>query len=183
MRLSSAPVRFSSLLLLLLLTSCAKSPPADTVDELLVLEGEVTVAGSHPFDKRIVLVDEVGVFWMLQCGKFEAEIMNLSGHRIRVSGLPPVETLPDPVLIVDRYEMLPVDGMKPVTGILILKGDALILEKAATGARFTITGRLREALKQFAGMKIWIVGMERQGGGEGGIVIDVTGYGILAPAD
>jgi hypothetical protein len=183
MRLSSAPVRFSSLLLLLLFVSCAKSPPADTVDELLVLEGEVTVAGSHPFDKRIVLVDEVGVFWMLQCGKHEAEIMNLSGHRIRVSGSPPAETLPDPVLIVDSYEMLPVGGMKPVTGILVLKGDALILEQGATGTRFTIAGGLREALKQFVGMKIWVVGVERPGGEEGGIAINVTGYGILAPAD
>lgn len=183
MRLSSASVRFSSLLLFLLSASCAKSPPVETVEEPLVLEGEVTVAGSHPFDKRIILVDENGIFWMLRCGRFEVEIMNLAGHRIKLSGSPPTETLPDPVLIVDSYEMLPVEGMDPIIGILTLEGDMLILERSTTGVRFAIEGRLREALKQFNGMKIWIIGAEHSGAGEGEISVDVTGYGILAPAD
>lgn len=151
--------------------------------EPLVLEGEVTVAGSHPFDKRIILVDGNGVFWMLQCGRFEVEIMNLAGHQIKVGGSPPAEALPDPVLIVDSYEMLPVDGMNPVTGILTIESDMLILEHSKTGARFAIEGRLREALSQFDGMKIWVVGVEHAGTGEGEATIDVTGYGILAPAD
>ena len=183
MRLSSASVRFSSLLLLLLSISCAKSPPVETVEEPLVLEGEVTVAGSHPFDKRIIKVDENGIFLILRCGRFEVEIMNLAGHRIKLSGSPPTETLPDPVLIVESYEMLPLEGMDPVIGILTLEGDMLILEHSTTGARFAIEGRLQEALKQFDGMKIWVVGVEHAGAGESGVSIDVTGYGILAPAD
>ena len=183
MRLLSASVRFSCLLFLILSASCAKSPPVETVEEPLVLEGEVTVAGSHPFDKRIILVDENGVFWMLRCGRFEVEIMNLAGHQIKVSGSPPTEALPDPVLLVDSYEMLPVEGMNPITGILMQEGDMLILEQSATGVRFAIEGRLREALNQFDGMKIWVIGVEHQGAGEGEVSIDVTGYGILAPAD
>lgn len=183
MRLSSASVRFFCLLLLILSVSCAKSPPVKTVEEPLVLEGEVTVAGSHPFDKRIILVDENGVFWMLQCGRFEVEIMNLTGNRIKVSGSPPAESLPDPVLIVENYEMLPVEGMNPVTGTLTLEGDMLFLEHSTTGARVVIEGKLRDALKLFDGMKIWIIGVESPGEGKGEASVEVTGYGILAPAD
>ncbi len=185
MRLLSALTRWAIISALLFVVSCASAPPAAEVESVYSLEGELAVIGEHPFDRRIVLADSAGKFWNLNNPELHGELVNLAGHRIRVTG-----TYEDAVdgssgLHVDSYNLLPVEGKTPIVGILVDEGTRLILVEGNTRERYLITGPLSGALLHFQGFKVWAYGDEKRGlesAGNARILV-VQGYGILGPLD
>jgi hypothetical protein len=165
------------------LAACATVPPPKTDEEAVVIEGEVSVVGSHPYDKLIVLSGREGDRWTLECGAFESEIMNLTGQRVRISGTPVVVTDTDSLMLVNSYELLPMDGVMPIIGVLELQGKALMLKELTTGEWFVIRGALQGAMTHFTGLKVWVIGSVVPESAADELILDVRGYGILGPAD
>ncbi len=183
MRLLYGFSRYLCFTALTMLLSCAAAPPIQTAPDALVLDGEVAITHDAPIDGRIQLVTEYGESWLLESLPFEGELLKLGGHRIRVWGKVSDEATSPAALIVDRYEMLPVDGMPPVIGAIGIDGSRLIFTAHATGDRYELAGPLRGALRNFPGCRAWVWGVTvNDGGAAGGKVIEVRGYGILGPA-
>lgn len=183
MRLSSALTKWTIIPVLLFIISCASAPPDAEVESTYSFEGEIAIIGGHPFDRRIVLADSAGKFWNLSNPQLLGELINLAGHRVRVTGSFENASDGGMRLFVDRYELLPVDGKVPVIGILALEGQDLVLIDRDTHERFVLTGPLREALSHFQGFKVWVYGDKEPRVEDVGKVLDlyVEGYGILGP--
>lgn len=183
MRSSYGSIRFLCLAVLPLLLSCAAAPPERTARDALVLDGEITIVHGAPIEESVQLTDVDGDSWVLTSLPLGGDLLRLGGHRVRVWGRVASETATVPMLVVDRYEMLPVDGMIPVIGIIAVGTSQVILSAHATGERYELTGPLRGALVNFPGCRAWVWGvpMERKET-PGGRMIEVRGYGILGPA-
>lgn len=174
--------RYLCIAALPVLLSCAAAPPSQTAPDALVLDGEVVITREAPIEGRIRLVTGDGESWLLGSLPFEGELLKLGGHRIRVWGSFAGAAAAPTALIVDRYEMLPVDGMSPVIGTIGIDGSRLIFSAHATGERYELTGQLRGAIRNFPGCRAWVWGVMVNGGGtDGGNIIEVRGYGILGP--
>lgn len=175
--------RYLCIAALPLLLSCAAAPPGETVPDALVLDGEVVITRDAPIEARIQLTTGYGESWILESISLEGEFLGLGGHRIRVWGRIKRTVTAPLVLIVDRYEMLPVDGMIPVIGTIGIDGSRVTLSAHATGDRYELTGPLRGALGNFPLCRVWVWGATvDDGGAAGGRAIEVQGYGILGPA-
>jgi hypothetical protein len=165
--------------------SCASSrAPIETTESHLALEGEVTVDGSL-FRKTASLADAGGTVCILRNPRLELELLNLAGHRVRVVGRVTGKTPAGPEFWVDRYEMLPIDGLTPIVGVLELHEGVPMLTAEPSGATYVLGGPLRDALKSFAGAKVWVSGRVHGDGerfGSGTPTFTVEGYGILLPA-
>jgi hypothetical protein len=185
MRLLSGCSRYLCVAVILLLVSCAAAPPHETEPNTHVLDGEVVIAGTATIDRRIQLASGDGTAWLLECPPLAGELWNLDGHRIRVWGTAKRRGSGPAILLVDRYEMLPVDGMSPIIGVVIADGEQVIFTARKTGDRFDLVGSLSEALKHFSGCTVWVWGVIAgdDAAGDGGAILEVRGYGILGPAD
>jgi hypothetical protein len=187
MRLLSASIKCTAFILLFVLAACTKPPPpGDLLGDMPVIEGEVQIAGSDPFDHRLVLADSSGNFWLLICPELESELKNLAGHRIRVRGVVNRTGASFSTVLVDMYELLPVGGKNSIIGILELEGDCLVLVQLDKNERYLLVGPLKEAMKNFKGLRVCVWGEKAQGAmldGSASFVFDVEGYNILGPGN
>jgi hypothetical protein len=151
-----------------------------------ILEGEVAVIGVDPFERRVMLADTSGGFWTLGGPRLLGELMNLAGHYVRVHGTLVRQPGSGVQMQVDRYELLPVDGRLPLVGTVIIEGGRPVLIVEGTGEWYVLGGPLDHALRNFEGLKLWILGDEEPEGEAGGGAADkrlnVVNYGILGPA-
>ena len=166
------------------LVSCASPPkPAPAPEPSVTLEGEVAFAGEGPLDRTIVLSDAGGSVCALSSPRFEYELRNLAGQRVRVTGWVTGRTPGGPEFLVESYELAPVGGRAPVAGMLVFRGAGLVLVESRSGAEYALSGPLADAVRAFAGFKVWIDGpvtpFEKKNGAGGTIAVE--GYGILAP--
>ncbi len=183
MRLLSVLIKYGILVVLLLQLSCGPSIRGVRPGRLRTLKGDVTIAGDHPFDRQILLANGKGNFWTLRSRELEGELMNLAGLQVKVWGYYVGESSAEPEMVVEHYELLPIDGRKPIIGNIYFSGDRPILIAPATGEQYVLVGPLGDALKSFAGYKVWICGDREGGAGKGRFQLDVKGYGVLGPAE
>ncbi|MCK4237245.1 MAG: hypothetical protein KAX38_09005 [Candidatus Krumholzibacteria bacterium] len=186
MRLLSAYIRFAVFPALFSLLSCASSPPGGGIGkDICVLEGEVTVTGVHPFDRRIALADSSGHLWTLKSQRLEGELVNLAGLMIRVKGIASRESVPGPSVFVESYKLLPVSGMVPVTGTIVISREHLLLITDDASECYVLGGPLKGPLIHFEGFKVWVCGESESEEGtddKGVYILNVKGYGVLGPA-
>jgi hypothetical protein len=166
-------------------TFCGPPPKSAPAPEPSVtLEGDVALAGESPLDRTVVLSDAGGSVCALTSTRFEYELRNLAGHRVRVTGRVAGKTANGPEFLVESYELAPINGRMPVIGTLVARGEGLALVESRSGAEYVLAGRLAEALRAFAGFKVWVDGAAtpfEEKGIPGG-TISVEGYGIIAAA-
>jgi hypothetical protein len=172
---------------ILSLVLCAPPPkPAQAPEPSVTLEGDIALAGEDPLDQAVILSDAGGSVCTLASPRFEYELRNLAGHRVRVTGRVTGKTERGPEFLVESYELAPVDGRTPLIGTVAVRGAGLVLVESRSGVEYALAGRLVDAMRAFSGFKVWVDGpltpsvkKEAPGG-----TIAVEGYGVLAaPAD
>ncbi len=163
--------------------SCA--PPRNIVpppEPSVTLEGEIALAGADPLDRSVVLSDAGGSVCAISSPRFEYELRNLAGQRVRVTGRVVGKTENGPEFFVESYELAPAGGRAPLTGTIARRGEDLFLVEMRSGVEYALAGPLAEALREFAGFKVWIEGpvtpFEKKNGAGGTIAVE--GYGIIA---
>ncbi len=143
--------------------SAAESTGADTS-----AEGTLRVVG--PMETAQVVLHSAAASVGLT-GPAAAELRRLSGATARVRGTPQNNpaALPPRAIAVRDYEILQVDGQRPVVGILVSRNDRLWLAGRDTVELVGVTADLAQRL----GAKLWIVGV-REGG-----QLRVKSFGVI----
>jgi hypothetical protein len=183
MRPSSAFARRALSIALLSVVSCA-APKLVPTDELPVtLEGEIALAGAEPLlGETIVLSDAGGGICTLTSPTIEYELRNLAGQAVRVTGRILGETANGPEFLVESYELMPVNGKRPIIGTLESRGG-LILIQTGSGREYRLDGPLAEALQSYAGYKVWVSGqtISIPEPAAAASAMTIESYGILGP--
>lgn len=183
MRLSSVLIRLILAFTTIGFVSCASSPPGRGPEQVNVLEGELMVLTNLPRASRVILSDRLGTFWVLKSSDWEGELVNLSGHRIRVRGEFIGAKPSGPEFRVDSYDMLPIGGMLPVRGSVEVMGGSVLLRTGDGGETYSLAGPLVTALKNFVSYRVWVVGdkvIPADAPGQQAIaILRVKGYGVI----
>ena len=137
-------------------TSSAPSPtpaatPAVSPSET-VLTGRVTVGGLAS-DQRTALQIEGGPTTTLT-GPLEPELRTLNSATVWVAG-GPVSGPPNASFAVSRYEIVAIDGAKPVVGVLTSRDGATWVAMERDTVKLAAT---TAELRAKVGAKVWIVG-------------------------
>ena len=185
MRSSSGSARGALLGPFLFIAACSaqRIPPVPAIEPDVVLEGVIALAGSGAFDRDVVLYDEGGPICRLTGRSAELELRNLAGLGVRVTGRLAGRTSDIPEFLVDRWDLLPIDGREPVVGVIESRNGVAYLVGERNGYEYRLDGPLAGALEPFSRHKVWVAGEERLAG-EGGArerTIAVGSYGILLP--
>jgi len=141
-------------------------PESDAAAERVV-EGTIRQVGGAPV-ARTQIETETGP--IVIAGPLALEIARAAGAVARVHGTSGVDNAPD-VIQANTYELLSVDGLTPLVGLLDLDDRNLVL-RTADGLRAELIGgsaRMREA----AGSKVWVT--TRDDG------VSIVRWGILNP--
>jgi hypothetical protein len=151
-------------------------------EKTIELNGVLSLRGSSPFPTLLLEAQE-GHQYVVRSATLYDELQRLTGMAVSVECAQAPETYLDlPVIIVNRYTMLPLSSGKiPVVGTIEIKKGACILVDDA-GAQFIIMGEFADLLREFAGAKVWVIGADKTEQGEKK-VIDATGYGLIKPAE
>ena len=129
------------------------------------LEGRVRRVGSQPFSRTVIESDDGDA--TLVVGPFAPEIGRLAGARVRVTGhFEPGEVL-GPTLAASSYEIVSVDGDRPIVGTLGSDEDGFFLKSRGQVFRLSVVS---DRLAARSGVFLWVV----LDGNEG-----VARYGIL----
>ncbi|GEM_PF-2585641 len=206
MRFLFASVKMVLVVAITQILACASSlPVGDGEEEPVILEGDISVKGGHPFESRIQLSDSSSNPWVLIGGKYEAELRNLDGHGVRIWGYRSFDEGGAVSVLVSMYELLPIDGYAPVIGRLYLEDDLLMLQSRESGEHYRLNGPLSRVLEPYRGFCVWVCGSTvgdavigssaedvtdqkdrpqaalRDIGSEHYRVLRVLGYGVLGP--
>lgn len=133
------------------------------------VEGVVRVIGAYPFERTVVEGDDGESVQI--AGAYDGEVARLSGARVRVTGSPGTGELPGPALDATSYEILSVDGDRPVVGVLASDDGGHLLR--GSGGREHRLSAVSEGLAGLEGALVWVVLDERNG---------VARYGLLREA-
>jgi len=128
------------------------APSATATPSETVLTGKIVSAGVAP-DPRTVLQVEGGGATTLT-GPPESELRRLGGAVVWVAGSP-VSSTPRATFAVTRYEIVSIDGVKPLVGQLALRDGATWL--AADRDTVKLVSAPAE-LTAKVGAKVWVVG-------------------------
>ncbi len=129
------------------------------------IDGVVRRVGNEPFTRTIVDGEEGVVI----SGPYEPEVRRLVGVRIRITGRLSRETeFPGPTLEATSYEIVSVDGERPLLGTLTRDEDGFYLKMR--GGKLARLKSVSEALAQSTGGLIWVILDANDG---------VARYGIL----
>ena len=132
--------------------------------------GRVVVSGSAGM--AVIALQTEGGQSVGLAGELLDELTRLSGAVVAVAG-PPARTLQGEGVDVVRYEVVSVDGEKPVVGVLAGGEGAFRLESAESLALVDVPEQLAEQV----GAKIWVVGPETAEGTR------VRSYGVIRPTN
>lgn len=130
------------------------------------VEGRVRVVGSAPFSQAVVEPDAGE--GMVVTGPYRSEIQRLSGAHVRITGHYEKGQLSETVLEATSYEILSVDGDRPLIGRLEEDDGGFFL--AGTAGEMRRVGVISESLQTHVGSIVWVVLDEYDG---------VARYGIL----
>ena len=161
----------------LLFAGCAGAPPGG-LPATARAEGIVAVDGERPGERRVLLVGQDGGRLALRAPAHEAELLRLGGLGVRVTGRR-IAAGKESVFAVSGYELLPIDGVAPVVGIVAREGDAAMIRAHAGGDPTRLDGPLVDALLAHEGRKVWVWGTFPEDGGRG--ILTVKAYGVLGP--
>jgi hypothetical protein len=126
--------------------------------------GIIRQVGNAPFTHTILDREEAIVI----TGPYEPEIRRLIGAEVRVTGRRVAGDFPGPTLEAMSYEILSVDGERPLLGTLELdEGGFLLTTPEGASVRLAAVS---ETLAESAGGRIWVI-LDANGG--------VAQYGIL----
>lgn len=108
-------------------------------------------------------------------GALESELRRLSGATVSVVGTVD-STGPPPGVSLDvrEYELLSINGQRPLVGTVLVRDDGIWLAAADT---VRLVPELQE-LRDHAGARVWVVGTASANGSE----LRVGSYGVIAPA-
>ncbi|WP_419162134.1 hypothetical protein [Candidatus Palauibacter sp.] len=129
-------------------------------------EGMVRVVGSEPFPFTIVQAEDGRS--RIVTGVFRDEVRRLAGAQVRVTGRLVQGEQPGTALEASSYELVSVDGERPLLGRLERDVDGFHL--ARPGGRVTRLDSVSGQLARRVGSLIWVVLDERGG---------VSGYGVI----
>lgn len=169
--------------------SCSSALPRYVASDPAVIEGEIAVKENNPFDRSIFLIAIDERVWKLDCGKSEGELSRLAGHTVRITGTHSPGAAGENNILVERYSMMPVDGMLPSRGVIDASDGMVILRTGEYQPDLSVSGPLKGALSAFNGLAAWIWGElqeapspedpHRRDTGPAISLIDVKGYVIL----
>jgi hypothetical protein len=136
-----------------------KPTPTPTVTPSeTVLTGTITVGGLAA-DQRTMLQVEGGAPTLLT-GPLEPELRRLNAATVLVAGAPG-RAAPNPSFVVSRYEIVAVDGAKPVVGVLTMHSGATWLVAERDSVKLSAT---TPEMRAKVGAKVWVIG--RRAGAE-----------------
>ena len=127
--------------------------------------GEVVAGGVAESPVTSLRVEGRGPVTLV--GPLELELRRLGGATVTVSG--GLAASPPNALTVSRYDIVTVDGARPMVGTLLSRDGGLALASTDTVRLASVPAGLQGK----AGAKVWIVG--RRSGGE----LTVQSFGIL----
>ena len=130
------------------------------------LEGIVRLTGSHPFPFVVVQGDDGQA--RIVTGALRQDIQRLSGARVRVTGRFVQGALPDTTLEATSYEVISVEGDRPLLGRI--ESDSAGFYLARGGEVASRLGFVPESLARQVGAIVWVVLDDRGGVGSYGIV-------------
>ncbi len=174
MRLSSGYSDIPIAVLLLVLGSCASTPPASHPGERFSLRGSLRVEGDQPFHREIVLSDGEGVEWKIDPGRLEPELVLLDGYEVSIRCRRAGGSGGGKDAVAESYRLVPPGGMTAARGRIVVDGGAISL--GADKGLYRLTGPLSDALRAFAGQRAWVWGAAGEGG-----TLDVRGYEVIGP--
>ena len=135
-------------------TPAATTPtptPTATPSET-VLTGRVAVGGLAADQKTMLQVEGSGPTTLT--GPLEPELRRLNSATVWVAGAPGAAA-PNATFVVSRYEIVSIDGTKPVVGVLTSRdGATWIVAERDTVKLSATTPEMRAKI----GAKVWIVG-------------------------
>ena len=140
------------------------------------LHGVVFLTGTEPTVIVALLGDDASSVTL--AGLLRDELRRLSGATVQLSGTRLGEG-PMARFDVEGYEVLEIDGEKPVVGILHARGDQFSLgEEEAVGAIHASPVHVRlsvvpDRFRQFLGAKMWVIGPRAADG------LRVQSYGVI----
>lgn len=163
------------MIVLLALAGCSPPPHAQVetgaragsvVDT--TVEGTVRVVGPVETAQLILRGPTASV---ALTGPLSDELRRLSGATLRATGTPQNHSAPLPprAVVVRDYELLEVDGQRPVVGILLSRDDRVWLGGQDTVELVGITSDLAQRL----GAKLFVVGVREDGR------LRVKSYGVI----
>ena len=147
-------------------TATPQPTPTVTPSET-VLTGKIVAGGLA--DSPITQLQIEGAKPATLVGPLEPELRRLGGAMVWVTGAP-VTTQPNVTFSVSRYEIVSIDGAKPLVGIvapgrsdpiLVMERDTVRLTNAPTDLRSRV------------GAKVWVVG--RRAGAD----VSVQSFGVI----
>jgi hypothetical protein len=124
-----------------------------------------------PAGRGIPTLQPEGARAVALSGALAGELAEVDGARVRATGRRSFGPAPGGGFEVSGYEILAVDGERPVVGVVRASGGGTVLVLAG-GATVRLVGAPPE-LSARAGAKAWVVGLPSAGG------IAVQRYGFL----
>ncbi|WP_419937363.1 hypothetical protein [Candidatus Palauibacter sp.] len=132
--------------------------------------GTVRVVGSEPFPNTIVQAEDGRS--LIALGVLRDDIRRLSGARVRITGHLRQGEQPAAALDVSSWEVVSVDGERPLVGRL--EGEAEQFRLVRPGGAEVPLNFVSGPLAEGVGSLVWILLDERGG---------VAGYGIIREPD
>lgn len=178
----------ASLPLCIALVACAHNPepragadssPADgavassddATAQLVELTGRVVNSGTEQFSITTLQIENAPPTRLV--GDLRDELRTLAGAEVKVRGL--VDSAgPGRSLRVREYEVLSINGQRPLVGTLLVRDSGIWLAARDTMRLVPELAALRER----TGAKIWVVGTSDPDGTS----LRVESYGVIAPA-
>jgi hypothetical protein len=128
--------------------------------------GRVAITGNEPVTELTLLMDSGGSLRLL--GDLSGELRALAGATVGVSGRR-TNAGPSAGFTVVQYEVLSIDGQRPVVGIVTARDGRVLL----VGAEEVELVGVPPQLASRVGAKVWVVGPRS------GVSIDVRSFGVI----
>jgi hypothetical protein len=152
-------------------SASAAGVDSDTTSSLTEAKGRVVNGGTDRFPTTSLVADDGSATRL--GGALLEELRALAGAELSVRGVMSSGGA-ERSLDVREYEVLAIDGQRPLVGIVLVRDGGLWLASSDT---LRLVPAL-DALRQRAGAKVWVVGTHDAEAGE----LRVQSYGVIALA-
>ena len=139
-------------------TPSAPTPTPTATPSETVLTGRVVAGGLAADQKTMLQVEGSGPTTLT--GALEPELRRLNAATVWVAGAPGAGA-PNATFAVSRYEIVSIDGAKPIVGTLVSRDGAIWIVAGSDTVKLAPT---TPEMRAKVGAKVWIVG--RRAGAE-----------------